>query len=104
MSRLDLPAPGPVILRGLADLRPYATDAPSEAEARIALVACAAAGRRILATDIKAQRTWTDKALHGLATMEAEGALLDLGIDLDDVPAGLMSALVGEFMGAYRAC
>lgn len=101
MTVIHLSIPGPVLLRGLA----YLNDEQevSEADASRALAACRAAGRRVYAEAVAKDIDWTEATLDGLARMEAEGALADLGLDAEDVAHDLLVALADEFLTAYRA-
>lgn len=101
MSAIHLSIPGPVLLRGLA----YLNDEQevSDADASRALAACRAAGRRAYAEAVAKGVDWTAATLDGLARMEAEGALRDLGLDPEDVAHDLLAALADEFLTAYGA-
>jgi len=90
---------GPVIMAALQQFSREG-DEPDDAQAAAAFAACRAAGRRMALVG----HDLSDAGLSGVATMEAEGALLDLGIDPDDASPGLLAALAGEFAEAYRAC
>jgi hypothetical protein len=98
----DIRILGPVIA-GAVSTHAADDDSPDDAQARDAIEACRVLGLGALRFAIAARKDRDDVTLGVMSEHAVTAALIGLGMDPDDAPAGLVSAMLAEFTAAARA-